>query len=179
MTEVDKCPACGDPRVAGERFCEHCGYDFVESVAPQARIAVAPTPAACWQILIAADRSYYDRVTPAGVSFPSSYSPRTFLLNGKEARVGRRSTGSTSQVEIDLSGAPEDPGISRLHGMFAPSADGCYAFIDLDSTNGTTVNDEEATLSPRIPRALKDGDQIHLGAWTTITIRSGSPAISS
>jgi pSer/pThr/pTyr-binding forkhead associated (FHA) protein len=45
--------------------------------------------------------------------------------------------------------------------------------VDPGSTNGTTLNDAPAAITPNTPVALADGDRIHLGAWTTITIRHG------
>jgi predicted component of type VI protein secretion system len=44
---------------------------------------------------------------------------------------------------------------------------------DLGSTNGTSLNgsDDRLTEGEEIP--LADGDRIHVGAWTTITIVHG------
>jgi pSer/pThr/pTyr-binding forkhead associated (FHA) protein len=44
--------------------------------------------------------------------------------------------------------------------------------IDVGSANGTTVNDQLEPIEANTPVPLADGDQIHLGAWTTITLRS-------
>jgi hypothetical protein len=43
--------------------------------------------------------------------------------------------------------------------------------IDPGSENGTLVNGSEIASGARVP--LRDGDRIHLGAWTLITIQSG------
>jgi pSer/pThr/pTyr-binding forkhead associated (FHA) protein len=74
--------------------------------------------------------------------------------------------------EIDLAGAGEDPGISRLHAVLERRPDGGYAVRDLGSTNGTMVNDDPAPLAQHVAVALADGDRIRIGAWTTITVRS-------
>ncbi|MFD0330538.1 FHA domain-containing protein [Streptacidiphilus monticola] len=42
--------------------------------------------------------------------------------------------------------------------------------IDQDSTNGTTLNGAPDPIPAHTPVALKDGDRIHVGAWTTITV---------
>jgi pSer/pThr/pTyr-binding forkhead associated (FHA) protein len=42
---------------------------------------------------------------------------------------------------------------------------------DLGSTNGTTLNDSDDRLPEGEETPLIDGDRIHVGAWTTITIR--------
>ncbi|MFC4505115.1 MULTISPECIES: FHA domain-containing protein [Streptomyces] len=41
---------------------------------------------------------------------------------------------------------------------------------DKNSTNGTTVNGAEDLIAPFVPVPLKDGDRVHVGLWTTITI---------
>jgi pSer/pThr/pTyr-binding forkhead associated (FHA) protein len=42
---------------------------------------------------------------------------------------------------------------------------------DLGSTNGTTVNDSDDRLPEGQETPLADGDRIHIGVWTTITIQ--------
>jgi pSer/pThr/pTyr-binding forkhead associated (FHA) protein len=70
--------------------------------------------------------------------------------------------------EIDLSGSPVDPGISRLHALLLPAPDGSWAVLDPGSANGTMLNDREISPGDLIP--LHDGDRINLGAWTVITV---------
>jgi len=84
------------------------------------------------------------------------------------------------QAEVDLSGAPEDMAVSHLHGLLIEQPDGSYSLIDPGSTNGTTLNDDPTPLTANIAVPLADGDRIHIGAWTTITIhaRPASPASS-
>ena len=53
---ASECPACGTARVADDRFCESCGHDF--SAVP----ATAGPSAAGWELVIVADRHYFDRV---------------------------------------------------------------------------------------------------------------------
>ena len=87
-------------------------------------------------------------------------------------RIGRRrGRDAEPALEIDLAGAPEDPGISRLHAVLERRSDGGYAIRDPGSTNGTTVNDDPAPLQPDATLPLADGDRIRIGAWTAITVR--------
>jgi len=51
-------------------------------------------------------------------------------------------------------------GVSRQHAVLRPVPNG-YVIEDLNSTNGTFVNDEPVTSDA--PRTLKDKDQIRLG----------------
>jgi pSer/pThr/pTyr-binding forkhead associated (FHA) protein len=88
-------------------------------------------------------------------------------------RIGRRRGQSGEPTpEIDLTGVPQDPGISRLHAVLERRPDGGYAIRDLGSTNGTTLNDDPVPLGQETAVQLADGDRIRLGAWTTITVRN-------
>ncbi|GAB3877003.1 hypothetical protein GCM10029964_025210 [Kibdelosporangium lantanae] len=42
----------------------------------------------------------------------------------------------------------------------------------MNSANGTFLNYRKDNLRPNSPRPLANGDRIHLGAWTTITIQA-------
>jgi pSer/pThr/pTyr-binding forkhead associated (FHA) protein len=119
-----------------------------------------------------ADRTYFDRIAPVGVEFPEACPARTFLLEASEIRIGRGSPTRQPPLEIDLARAPEDPGISRLHAVLVRSPDGTYALMDVGSTKGTTLNDDQDPLPVNVLTRLRDGDRIHIGAWTTITLRA-------
>ena len=68
--------------------------------------------------------------------------------------------------EIDLTGTPLDPGISRLHAVVV-ARPGLGWSVDPGSENGTLVNCKEIATGAPVP--LHHGDRIHLGAWTVIT----------
>jgi pSer/pThr/pTyr-binding forkhead associated (FHA) protein len=106
------------------------------------------------------------------VPFPAFYPRRVFALTGAELLVGRRSDSRGIHPEIDLSGAPEDPGISRAHAVFEQLPDGGYAVRDPGSTNGTRLNDEPEPIEQGQPIPLRDGDRVYVGAWTRITVRA-------
>jgi FHA domain len=148
--------------------------------APAAPPRPPATPAApagaTWTAIVTADRAYYDSVQAAGapgaegISFPVYCPQRRFPLVGTEVRVGRRSAHTGIDPEIDLTGPPSDPGVSRLHAVLLKAADGSWSVIDPGSANGTLVNGSEIARDEPVP--LRDGDRIHLGAWTELTIRS-------
>jgi len=73
--------------------------------------------------------------------------------------------------EIDLTGPPADPAVSRLHAVLVAQPDGSWALIDPGSENGTSVNGTDVEIGELVP--LRSGDCISLGAWTTITIVGG------
>jgi hypothetical protein len=179
---ADLCPVCQTPRVGQDRFCEGCGYDF--TAPPPAGATAEPVMAAvpgttstpAWEAVAIADHDYFDRVAAEGVLFPLHCPPRTFLLAGDQIRIGRRSNSRGIQPEVDLSGAPEDSAISHLHCILIEEADGSYSVVDPGSTNGTTLNDDQTPLVANQAAPLTDGDRIHIGAWTTITIHARPPA---
>jgi hypothetical protein len=163
---AELCPRCATPRSGTDRYCEVDGHDFVLGFTPEGTV--------CWEAIVVPDRAYYDRVAPDDVSFPSECAPRVFTLTG-DTLIGRRSESRGIRPEIDLSVPPEDPAISRRHARLV-KADDSYTLIDEGSANGTSLNDGTDFVTPGTPVPLADGDRIHLGAWTTITIRSTTRA---
>ena len=117
-------------------------------------------------------RALFDRVDPVGLTFPAGRPPRCGRHLG--ARAADRATaheGRGIEAAIDLSGALADPGASHRHAVLTRLHDGSYTVTDLGSTNGMTLNENQQTAVPGRPYPLVDGDRIHIGAWTTITVR--------
>ncbi len=169
----EPCPVCGAARVGTDRYCEGCGYDFTAVAAVGEAVPANPAnPDTVWEAVVTADRTYYERVAPEGIPFPPHCPARTFVINGQEVRIGRRSASRGIQPEIDLGGAPEDTAISHLHALLVRQPDGSYALVDPGSTNGTTVNDDDTPVAANVPVLMSDGDRMHIGAWTTITLHS-------
>ena len=134
----------------------------------------APDATGTWTAVVTADRAYYDNIhavdvaDAASISFPADVTARRFPLSGTEVRIGRRSRSMRVEPEIDLTGPPTDPGVSRLHAVLTKAPDGTWSVADLGSPNGIQVNDRDVPSAKAIP--LRVGDRIHLGAWTLITI---------
>jgi pSer/pThr/pTyr-binding forkhead associated (FHA) protein len=124
--------------------------------------------------VVTADRAYYDSVQAvsgpdaAGIAFPAYYPQRRFPLAGPEVRIGRHSASSGISPEIDLAVPPADPGVSRLHAVLLRAPDGSWSVLDPGSANGTAVNGSEIPPGQAVP--LRDGDRIHLGAWTELRL---------
>jgi hypothetical protein len=145
---------------------------------PQAPPSFPARPAAAadaeWTAVVSADRAYYDAVQAeggpdaAGIAFPAYFPQRRFRLAGTEVRIGRHSPSSGIDPEIDLSVPPADPGVSRLHAVLLKSPDGTWSVIDPGSANGTAVNGSEIPQGQPVP--LRDGDRVHLGAWTELRV---------
>jgi serine/threonine protein kinase len=146
--------------------------------APVPPVPLPPPPAAgTWTAVVAADRAYYDSVQAVNdqdeplMSFPGQLPERRFRLSGTEVRIGRRSVSRHIEPEIDLTGPPTDPGVSRLHAVLIAGPDRGWSVVDSGSPNGIRVNGKDVPPGKTVP--LREGDRIHLGAWTVITITRG------
>ena len=148
--------------------------DSQARLAPTKSMTMPPDPPAgmAWTAVVAADRAYYDTVRiedgqdTAQILFPDHLTVRRFPLTGTEVRIGRHSASQHIEPEIDLAGT--DPGISRLHAVLTAGPDGSWSVTDPGTENGILLNGKD--VPPRAAVPLRDGDRLHLGMWTLVTI---------
>ncbi len=79
-----------------------------------------------------------------------------------EYKIGRREV--VDDDDLDLNMAPyggAKQGISRVHASLKVNENKTLSIIDLNSTNGTFVN--EVQLAANKPRVLRSGDSVRLG----------------
>ncbi|MHC9293243.1 FHA domain-containing protein [Mycobacterium sp. LTG2003] len=131
-----------------------------------------------WIAVVVADREFYERVLARGgpdiVEFPSSFPERRITLRDSML-IGRRNRDQGVEPAIDLGTHPADRGVSTRHALLR-CHENSVTVTDLGSTNGTTLNESDDRLGYGEEVSLTDGDRIHVGAWTTITIRqAGAP----
>jgi FHA domain len=136
------------------------------------------TPTTTWTAVVTADRDYYETVLrqadgDAGFAFPPYCPERRIPLDRPQVRIGRRSVSQGTAPEIDLGEPPEDPGASHTHAVLLAKPDGTWTLVDPGSTNGTTMNGGEEPIPVNVEVPVNDGDRIHVGVWTTITLRRG------
>jgi hypothetical protein len=158
------------------------------AVAPPGVQSAAPVPSTpsvapvggSWQAVVRANRAYFDVVRAMGgedadgLAFPPFAPERRFTLTGEQVVIGRRSKSRGVNPDIDLTGPPADPGVSHLHALLVAQADG-WAVVDLDSANGTYVNDPSSTqIASNVPVTLAEGDRVYVGAWTELTLKRDS-----
>jgi hypothetical protein len=173
---VTRCPSCGAP--SGGRFCEVCGHDSAlpaPAAQPVATTVVHAAATVAWVATITADREFYDRVIARKgpdadqVGFPDFYPERRIVLSGSAILIGKRSVSQGIDPDIDLGIAPADVGVSRAHAMLHLDENG-LTVTDLGSTNGTSINGSDDLIPARVAVAVRSGDRIHLGGWTTIVV---------
>lgn len=172
------------------QYCETCGRDHRQvgaTAEPLKAQAASPpdTPGGTgtpngWLVVTWANRDYHAHMIASASQFaelvdiPGNYPKRHFALNGSQLLIGRRSRSRGIEPDIDLSGTPEDPGVSHAHAFLVANPDGGWSLVDTGSANGTyTYTDGQyKRIAANQPVPLNDGDQIFLGAWTTLTLRS-------
>jgi len=155
---AELCPECGTPRTAGARFCEACRYDF------RSRDAAAQTGPVLW-LAVQIDRTQAADGGSAEAS-PVDRTEELFRLDLEEIVVGRTNDGSGAALaEIEI----PDSGISRRHLKIMRHADGTYSAADMNSTNGTWLND--VRLDRNVETPVQAGDELMIGEWTRLSIR--------
>ncbi len=151
------CPHCGQETDGALPFCQYCGQRLAGESGPavtglpswltrasttDAASAPASAPAIKSQLV-----ARLVAITPTVVGQTLG---REFPLDGKELRVGR-----APSCEINLDG---DPMVSRFHAKLSATENG-YTIVDLGSSNGTLVNDEE--IHGETP--IREGDEVTIG----------------
>lgn len=174
------CANCGSGRDPGDAFCEVCGLDFATGQLPAAPpppdpVPAQPAPASApgWVAVVEADRAFFEAnqpEQPGTVDFPAGDDRREVALTGDEVLIGRRSDTRGVFPEIDLAAGVEDPAVSRRHAVLRRRGDG-WVVVDQGSTNGTRVKGAAEPVAPGQEVPLTDGDHLHVGAWTRITLR--------
>lgn len=136
------CSHCGREAAPFQRYCQYCGeaLDTPQQSAPAA-VKVA-TAVAYGRILV--------RSTSAEESGGPNGEEREYVLDGRDISIGR-----SPSCDVALSG---DQLASRRHALLRFKND-VYTIVDLGSSNGTYVNDDEI----REETTLHDGDYIKIG----------------
>jgi hypothetical protein len=127
-----------------------------------------PAGVPLWWALVAPDRGYFEASGVDTGRFCVPAGPaRRVQLTGGSVRIGRRSGSRGIAPEIEVT----DPGVSRVHARLLARPDGGWMVVDDGSLNGTYVNGAAQRIGARQQVPLVEGDRVHMGAWTTITLR--------
>ena len=126
--------------------------------------------------IVEVDLAFFERMAFTGVDAPEVIpEPVRIELPPTDILVGRHSESRGIFPEIDLStvfgedSPATDPAVSSSHCRLHRSNNG-WTLTDLDSTNGTFLDESNDPLKPGTPTSLILGTAFNVGAWTKITI---------
>ena len=134
---------------------------------------------ATWTAVVTADRDYYEAVIREAGDDPSAppftFRPPPRAADPADHRAGAHRARSVSQgivPEIDLGEPPADPGVSHTHAVLLANATAAGPWwIRIHQRHHRQRRRGPITVNVEVP--LHDGDRIHVGVWTTITLRRG------
>lgn len=154
------CRECDTPNYAGALFCSECGASLLEL---GGEVAVLDAPRAPKPPPLVGQQVGEANI-PKEIVFMIPLSGRriTLPLKGTDIHIGRGTPGQGPAPEVDTTvenGA--EYGVSRNHAVIRLIDQG-VVLIDLDSTNGTSLNNYR--LPPELPYPLNSGDEIHFGS---------------
>lgn len=167
--DAGACPVCGAAVVSGDAFCDGCGAALSgTSPAPATPVpAAAPMPSAAAPATTAGAAPARASAPSAGRAGEAQIVPangQSVLLAGKSSYlIGREDPVSGIFPEVDTTRSDGDAaGVSRRHAEIVQQG-GQWFLLDLNSTNGSFVNNQRIPPNTRHP--LQPGDQIRLGKW--------------
>lgn len=137
------CSHCGREAAPHQRYCQYCGEALgapLESAPAAVKVATA----------VAYGRILVRSTSTSEASGAQSSDEREYVLDGRDVAIGR-----SPSCDVSLSG---DQLASRRHALLRFKNDR-YTIVDLGSSNGTYVNDDEI----REETTLRDGDFIRIG----------------
>lgn len=153
------CKECGNEEYEGALFCSHCGTSLLELGGEVAVLEQAPDPDPPSLV----GQRVGTAVTYDTITFMIPLSGRQLSLPVKnDIRIGRSVPGYDDAPELDTTvDNGSEYGVSRNHALIRVSEQG-IVLIDLNSTNGTTLNNFR--LPPELPYPIKSGDEIAFGS---------------
>ncbi len=155
-----KCPKCQRDIPANALICEFCGHALRRD--PSETIISLPSREARNAVLSGWGTTQFTEKTQVVLHFkdggePIIVQPTTAMIMG---RVDRNS-GEAPDIDLTAHGGIEK-GVSRQHAVLRrDEEEGALVIVDLGSTNGTFINEEQ--LTPSVPYTLHDGDTVRVG----------------
>jgi pSer/pThr/pTyr-binding forkhead associated (FHA) protein len=158
------CPECQLQELEGTLFCSNCGAALLADdeqgktrtmpFVKTAQTGASPAPLV--------GKRAQPAETARRIRFIIPLSGRQVTLPLRERlEIGRSDPRRDIAPDLDLSyDGGSEAGVSRLHAAIVLTAQG-LAIMDLDSVNGTWVNNYR--IPPRLPFAIDNGDELKLG----------------
>jgi hypothetical protein len=159
---VIKCSSCGKRHPENTLFCDECGA-YLQAGEQHKRTAPLAVDEVDWTAAdLGVTGAFEEQIAPPLVvrlSMADSGREIEFPVS-KEITLGRLDAASATFPDVDLT--PDnglEKGVSRRHARITRKANELY-LEDLGSVNGTYLNGKR--LTPYLPHALKDEDEIRL-----------------
>jgi pSer/pThr/pTyr-binding forkhead associated (FHA) protein len=157
------CHNCHAQQLDGTMFCSECGGSFLsssraETISPGQMVPLEPAP----QISMQPQALRVSASNGPILSLIVLTSGRRITLDlDEDALIGRKdeSRGITPDVDLGQEGG-YDAGVSRRHAILS-YRNGVYCVEDLNSANGTFVNNRPVTAQS--PTPLAEGDELKCG----------------
>jgi len=154
------CPSCKLYNEPGAIFCVHCGTPFEEAQIPVVTTSRIGMPEATTPSAEHAPRPP-QTVPDSGIAFFFVDEKLPFELRVESEFVIGRKTDDSPEKIVDLVNYDAfGHGVSRRHARVRRTQTG-YELIDLESTNGTWVNEQR--LAPNRPYPIPSGSMLRLG----------------
>ena len=150
-----KCPECGFDNIEGIAYCDGCGVKLSSDDAPSQPATPTDTettqPAETARLIL----------TVTGDEYP---------INKDVVLLGRESVADSVFPEVDLTSVDPEGYISRRHAQIQRQDDD-YTIMDLNSMNGTFVNNK-ILLKDEI-YTLANDDEIRVGKTVLRLMQNG------
>jgi len=132
------------------------------------------TPGGALVAIVSCDREHFDTIVgSAGLEYPDPEpAPTSIALGGGKVLIGRHNQSRGVYPEIDIDASTGDPAASTRHAMLREISRGVWTLTDLNSTNGTMLDDATSPLAPGTAVPVTAGSVIYVGAFTRITLAS-------
>lgn len=154
------CSSCKLYNEPGAIFCVHCGAPFEEAELPVVTTTRFGMPEADSEPVEQPPRPA-QAVPDSGIAFFFMDDKMPFELRSEDDFLIGRKTDDSPEPIVDLINYDAfGHGVSRRHARIRRIPGG-YEIIDLDSTNGTWVNEQR--LLPNRPYSLTSGSLLRLG----------------
>ena len=159
------CPACNFKNDAAARICVHCHKPLhIKLSGSQTTKTVSDSP----KLPTVTELLKNSSVPEDGIVFFSQESAQAIVTVMDDNFILGRVMEGVREPVIDLSAfGAYGLGVSRLHAFFKKTEAG-YEVRDMNSTNGTWLNDESLVPNQQYP--IKNGDRIRLGKLGLIVL---------
>lgn len=153
------CPSCDTENLPGILFCVQCGT-YLPSGGPLRTEPFSGSEGSRARPWRYEEGNVEDKMLSVALEVVSTGREMSLPLD-VEILIGRLDAAHGIFPEVDLAAdGGLEHGISRRHARIYMRESHCF-IEDLDSTNGTFLNDER--LTPYLPYRFNDGDALSLG----------------